>query len=337
MYGDESPILDNLQAEEVEQEAPKKKGGRTKEKNNARGIPEAIRIRFGYDTPDEETDQQRKIRLQGIRRYWAIRWYKYKSVPEWKWAMQFAFHPPFLYTEHMCSKWTEANRHLYYPKPPKQPHPTSLRTPDNYPEEQERLAIAAEKKRVKEEKKEAKRLAAEAVGEGQSSPKKKPRKLRKKAASPPHAFTDEEKAHMAAAALEDSMEEDDPAVEADDESELVPVAAPQKEKLRISMKKKPGVKPLSQGIKIQDPTNKPAARPVINTMNLVIEKPLASQPPAKTERRSKEKHDPLKLKATKKPAAKDGAKIANASKPRATVAKPGPSVAQVATRKPTKA
>src|SRR4051812_47061561 len=65
VYGDESPVLDNLQVD-MDQEAPKKKGGRTKEKKNACGIPEAIRNNFGYDTPAEETKQERKIKLQGI-------------------------------------------------------------------------------------------------------------------------------------------------------------------------------------------------------------------------------------------------------------------------------
>lgn len=63
-FGDESPVLDHLN--EAEQKAPRSKGGRTKEKNNARGIPEAIRKKLGYDTPDEETKDQQNIRLQGI-------------------------------------------------------------------------------------------------------------------------------------------------------------------------------------------------------------------------------------------------------------------------------
>src|SRR3954468_19468805 len=99
--------------------------------------------------------------------------------------MQFAFNPPFLYTEHMCGQYTEANRHMYFPVPPKVPHPNTLKTPDDYPEEQKRLRIAAEKKRIKDEKKAAKLAAAEARGEGQISKKK--RKLRKKSVAPPDA------------------------------------------------------------------------------------------------------------------------------------------------------
>src|SRR3954463_13956552 len=41
-FGNESPILDHIN--EAEQAAPKKKGGKTKETNNARGILESIRI-----------------------------------------------------------------------------------------------------------------------------------------------------------------------------------------------------------------------------------------------------------------------------------------------------
>src|SRR3954465_3553741 len=43
-FGNESPNLDNLN--EAERSKPKKKGGRTKETNNARGIPESIRIQL---------------------------------------------------------------------------------------------------------------------------------------------------------------------------------------------------------------------------------------------------------------------------------------------------
>ena len=90
----------------------KGKGGKTKVVNNARGIPETIRKKMGYDTPSEEMKQQRKNRLQGIRRYWAIRWYKYKSIPDWKWAMQFAFSPPFQYTMAMLMQVVNSPRWL---------------------------------------------------------------------------------------------------------------------------------------------------------------------------------------------------------------------------------
>src|SRR3954464_1351369 len=79
-FGNESPDVDGL--EDLPEPSKKKgKGGKTKEVNNARGIPESIYIKMGYDTPPEETKQQRNNRLQAIHRYWAIRWYKYKSIP----------------------------------------------------------------------------------------------------------------------------------------------------------------------------------------------------------------------------------------------------------------
>src|ERR1041385_6078013 len=218
--------------------------------------------------------------------------------------MQFAFSPPFQYTSAMCSQYIEENRHLYYPVPPKLPHPNTLKKPDDYPEEKERLRIAAEKKRLKDTKKAAKVADAEAHEVGPSSKKK--RKLKKKSASPPHASTDdEEQARQEQAALEDSLKEESNAAdnesgsEANDESDLAP---PKKQKLRIPLKKKPGEKPVAKGIKIQDPKDKPSARPTIDLSNLVVAKPLASKPPAdalNTERRSKQRHDPAKQQTAK--------------------------------------
>lgn len=125
---------------------------------------------------------------------------------------------------------------------------------------------------------------------------KRARNLLKKSTSPPHAFTDDERILSEQAALEDSMD-DDVKADADDESE--DVAPPPKEKLHIPLKKKPEEKPVAKGVRIHNPTDKPATRQVINTTNLVIEKPLASKPPAQiitSERRSKQKHDPSKQK-----------------------------------------
>src|SRR3954468_7438363 len=204
-YGSESPdARDLVDIPEPSKNKGKGKGGKTKTVNNARGIPESVRIRLGYDTPLEETTQQRRTRLQGIRRYWAVRWYKYKSIPDWKWAMQFAFNPPYQHTSAMCSQYTEENRHLYYPVPPKFPHPNTLKTPDDYPEEKERLRIAAELKRLKDEKKAAKMTEADGSAAEPSSKKKKKR-LRKRASPPPANTEDEEFTRQEQAALEDSI------------------------------------------------------------------------------------------------------------------------------------
>src|ERR1041385_7467826 len=323
-FGNESPIVDGLE-DFPEPPKQKGKGGKTKEVNNARGIPEAIRIRMGYDTPPEETFHDRKMRLQRIRRYWAVRWYKFKSIPSWKWAMQFAFSPPYQYTTVMCTQYTEANRMKYYPKPPAVPHPNTLKTPDDYPEEQERLAIAAEKRRIREEKK-AKALAAAGLDEAEQSKPKKRRKLRKLNVSPPPA-TDEEAEHEAddeadaAAQLEDSIDED-PTDEADDESEHSPIPQILKKKLIKKSLKKAGAKPSApKGIKIQDPSEPPAPKKNINLTNLVVEAPLASKPPRRlvpAEQRTKERHDP-KAKPVAEPAAVPEAKApeqAKTSKPK---------------------
>src|SRR3954467_11234423 len=203
-FGIESPdARDLVDIPEPSKKKGKGKGGKTKGVNNARGIPESVCKRLGYDTPPEENFQQRKNRLQGIRRYWVVRWYKYKSIPDWKWAMQFAFHEPYMYTMAMRTSYNPENRHLYYPKPPLQPHKNTLLTPDDFPEEVERLKIIAEKKRIKDEKKKKKLEAegkadeAEAEADAETSKPRKKR-LRKRAASPPPATSDDDRAHEAA-------------------------------------------------------------------------------------------------------------------------------------------
>ena len=55
-FGNESLVVDGLE-DLPEPSKNKGKGGKTKEVNNARGIPEAIRKKMGYDTPPEETKQ----------------------------------------------------------------------------------------------------------------------------------------------------------------------------------------------------------------------------------------------------------------------------------------
>src|SRR4051812_31435520 len=152
--------------------------------------------------------------------------------------MQFAFHEPYMYTMAMHTSYNPENRHLYYPKPPLQPHKNTILTPDDFPEEVERLKIVAEKKRIKDEKKkkklEAEGKAGEAEAEaeaeadadaGPSKPRKK--RLRKRAASPPPATSEEDRAHEAAveaAAASHNDSAHDSAAEADDESDRTPDA-----------------------------------------------------------------------------------------------------------------
>src|SRR3954463_6451390 len=105
--------------------------------------------------------------------------------------------PLYQYTMAICTKYSPENRHLYFPKPPREPHRNTTKTPDDYPSEAERQAIAAQKKLEKEEKKKEK-LAEEGLEADQGPSKPKKRRLRKKEASPPPATTDEERAHVAA-------------------------------------------------------------------------------------------------------------------------------------------
>src|SRR3954466_1794234 len=92
----------------------------------------------------------------------------------------------------MCTKYSPENRHLYFPTPPREPHRNTVKTPEDYPSEAERQAIAEQKRLEKEEKKK-KKLAAEGVEADQGPSKPKKRRLRNKVASPPPATTDEER------------------------------------------------------------------------------------------------------------------------------------------------
>ena len=58
LFGTESPDANALvDIPEPSKKKGKGKGGKTKTVNNARGIPESVHIRLGYDTPPEETFQ----------------------------------------------------------------------------------------------------------------------------------------------------------------------------------------------------------------------------------------------------------------------------------------
>src|SRR3954462_1744883 len=64
-FGTESPDARDLVASaEPSIQKRKGKGGKTKGVNNAAAIPESVCTRLGYDTPPEETFQQRKNKLQ---------------------------------------------------------------------------------------------------------------------------------------------------------------------------------------------------------------------------------------------------------------------------------
>src|SRR3954463_2602467 len=102
--------------------------------------------------------------------------------------------PPYQYTMAMCTKYSPENRHLYFPKPPREPHRNTIKTPEDYPSEAERQAVAEQKRLEKEEKKK-KQLAEEGVEADQGTSKLKRRRLPKKYASPPPATTEDDRAH----------------------------------------------------------------------------------------------------------------------------------------------
>ena len=57
-FGTESPdAKDLVDVPGTSKKKGKGKGRKTKTVNNARGIPESVRIRLGYDTPPDETTQ----------------------------------------------------------------------------------------------------------------------------------------------------------------------------------------------------------------------------------------------------------------------------------------
>ena len=87
-FGNDSPVMQAQGYLRAAAETPvKHKGGRAKEKDLARGIPQSVIDKFNLSTLDHETEQQCKRRIQVIRRYWAIRWYKFRSVLEEKRAV----------------------------------------------------------------------------------------------------------------------------------------------------------------------------------------------------------------------------------------------------------
>ena len=162
-------------------------------------------------------------------------------------------------------KYNEANREQYRPE---NPHPTSLRTSKDYPEEMQKLALQAEKLRKKKEREAAKKCPAEEDAES-SPPVKRTKRTPKNAHSPPPALSEEE-LHDAFVEFEDSLSKDAEA-DVDDESEQAPIVPPPK----LKLKKKPAQKNLV----IKDPPLAAALNPVIDMTNLVIAKPLASKPP----------------------------------------------------------
>ena len=60
-FGNDSPVMQAQGRLQAATETPvKRKGGRAKEKNLARGIPQSVIDKFNLSMPDHETEQQRK-------------------------------------------------------------------------------------------------------------------------------------------------------------------------------------------------------------------------------------------------------------------------------------
>ncbi|KAI4997073.1 hypothetical protein ZWY2020_052415 [Hordeum vulgare] len=99
----------------------KQKGGKKLEQNTALDIPEDIYL--DYCTPDEsETMSKRKIRLQKIECRWAKEWKEYRFVTP-KYAKKFTLKPP--------GKRAPLEAHQVA-------HPSSLKTLDDYPDENDK-------------------------------------------------------------------------------------------------------------------------------------------------------------------------------------------------------
>jgi hypothetical protein len=78
----------------------------------------------GYETPPKETFEERKVRLQKIKRHWAKEWYFFRYVMK-EYSIKFTFKQPWadLYT----LGTTPRGQTIRPPLPEgKTPHPMSL-------------------------------------------------------------------------------------------------------------------------------------------------------------------------------------------------------------------
>ena len=122
-----------------------------------------------YKTPPHgETLTERNSRLQRIKRKWAKKWFNYENVHE-KYALLFAFHPPW--NECIAEGCIREGEEKVRPPQPQNAHPSSIKTPADYPKEVERRAKA----KAKREKKAAKadKIEAENVTLTQQDVEKK--------------------------------------------------------------------------------------------------------------------------------------------------------------------
>ena len=92
----ETSKVQNPQLKKMADGRKPQKGGKRKEEQTAFEIPDEIYAE--YCTPDEETHgketkEQRKMRMQKIKRYWTYQWRSYNFVTS-KYMKDFAVKPP---------------------------------------------------------------------------------------------------------------------------------------------------------------------------------------------------------------------------------------------------
>jgi hypothetical protein len=134
-----------------EEDAPKKKkGGRQPYTNIAECISHDK-----YNIVPRETKHERDKCLQWIRHHWVRKWFNYEMIHP-GFAQNFAFHPPW--GDYREIGLIRPNDPQERPPPPPNAHESSLRTPENYPDElakRQRNALKrakkAEKLRAREE------------------------------------------------------------------------------------------------------------------------------------------------------------------------------------------
>lgn len=125
--------------EEIASEDRPKRGGRQLEKNTT----DEMSHPDGYKTIEGETSTQRTNRLQRITRYQAKRWFNYQRLRD-KYAKRFAFTPPWGgCVVKCCLKDTDPQMRLL--PIPADADPSSLKTPEDYPDEVEKRREAAAK------------------------------------------------------------------------------------------------------------------------------------------------------------------------------------------------
>ena len=91
-------------------------------KNTAQNLPPDVYEQL--KTPPHETQGERKVRIQKIMREWALKWLNYEELDRYH-EESFAMNPPLKVL---------SIRARAPPAPGVNPHPSSLKTHDDFPE-----------------------------------------------------------------------------------------------------------------------------------------------------------------------------------------------------------